>query len=194
METKSLATAHLDSGAVEGSLIAQFSHLNTVDRDGDIIMPGAIPSGVEVPLVWSHDWSKIVGKGVTQVDGQRATFKGAFFMDTTAGAEAYRTVKALGSLQEYSWGFLVKDSEWSKRDGQPVRLIKDVELLEVSPVLIGAAGRGRTGTVAIKSTPHDVERLFLDFLLIEARANGVFDTQAQPSVDVALARRNGVRI
>jgi HK97 family phage prohead protease len=148
-------TKHLTTRAVlkadgdgEGSIEAVFSTFNVVDRGNDIVLPGAIEHGKEVPMVWAHDWSKIVGKGVTEVTPERAVYKGQFFLDTTAGMDAYRTVKNMGALQEFSWGFLINAADYAERDGQTVRLIKSTELFEVSPVLVGE-GRG-TGTLALK--------------------------------------------
>lgn len=151
---------YFNTGAVlkadgdEGSIEAVFSTFNVVDRGGDVVMPGAIEHAKPAPMVWSHDWSRIVGKGVTDVQPDRAVFKGQFFLDTTAGMDAYRTVKNMGSLQEFSWGFLVNEADYEERDGMTVRLIKSTELFEVSPVLVGE-GRN-TGTLALKHAPlHD---------------------------------------
>jgi len=77
-------------------------------------------------------------------------FDGEFFLETDAGLEAYKTVKAMSSanLQQWSWGFRVIDAAFEQRDQQFVRLIKTAEVFEVSPVLVGA-GVG-TYTEAIK--------------------------------------------
>lgn len=149
METKHLTTrAVLKADGDEGQIEAVFSTFGVVDRDGDIVEVGAIADGQPVPMVWSHDWSRIVGKGVTRVDSERAVFDGAFFTQTAAGRDAYETVKAMGELQEYSWGFRILDADFVQRDEEYVRVIKRAELFEVSPVLVGA-GRG-TGTLSLK--------------------------------------------
>lgn len=149
METKHITTrAVLKADGDEGSIEAVFSTFGIVDRDGDIVEAGAVLNEQPVPMVWSHDWTKIIGKGVTSVDAERAIFKGSFFTQTTAGRDAYETVKAMGDLQEYSWGFRINDADYAERDGQTVRIIKSAELFEVSPVLVGA-GRG-TGTLSLK--------------------------------------------
>lgn len=139
------------AGGQEGDVTAVFSTFGNVDSQGDVMLPGSIPNNQEVALVWSHDWGSLpVGKGRTVVSKDRALFEGHFFTDTQMGLEAYKTVKNMGSLQEYSFGFAVKDAEFGQQDGQPVRFVKGVDLFEVSPVLIGA--NRQTGTVAIKST------------------------------------------
>jgi HK97 family phage prohead protease len=140
VELKADAAGHID---------AVFSTFGVVDSDGDILVREAFTDGQEAPLVWSHDWSRPVGKGVIRTDEKRAIFSGDFFMDTTDGADAYRTVKAMGSLQEFSWGFRILDAEPGDKDGMPVRYITKAELFEVSPVLVGA--NRETYTLAIKS-------------------------------------------
>jgi hypothetical protein len=78
-----------------------------------------------------------------------------FFLDTTAGLDAYRTVKAMGDLQEWSWGFRVTDADYGEMDGATVRYIKGAELYEVSPVLVGA--NRDTATLAIKAAAQQAK-------------------------------------
>jgi HK97 family phage prohead protease len=100
-------------------------------------------------MTWAHRWDVPVGKGAIMVQEKQAIFDGGFFLETDAGLEAYKTVKAMGALQEWSWGFRVVDAAYEQRDTQFVRLIKRAEVFEVSPVLVGA-GVG-TYTLGIKS-------------------------------------------
>ena len=148
-----------------GQLTAVISTFGVVDSDGDVVEPSAFTQGQEVPMVWAHDWASPIGKGTINVQADRAVFEGAFFMNTQAGREAYERVKAMGDLQEYSWGFRITESEvraappgfegvrtWHG-DGK-VQYITGAEVFEVSPVLVGA--NRQTGTLDIKSLA-DVE-------------------------------------
>lgn len=149
MDTKHITTkAVFKADGDEGSIEAVFSTFGVRDRDGDIVEPGAIENGKSVPMVWNHDWARMIGKGVTETNDERAVFKGALFMDTDAGTDAYRTIKAMGDLMEYSWGFGILDADFVERDAEYSRVIKRAELFEVSPVLVGA-GMG-TGTLSLK--------------------------------------------
>lgn len=132
-----------------GYVEAAFSLFGKVDSDRDIVESTAFKSGQEVPLVWAHDWQKPVGKGKISVLDDRAIFKGRFFVNTTSGRDAYETVKEMGSLQQWSWGFRVTDSSMEQRGGEHIRVIKKADVFEVSPVLVGA--NRETHTVAIKS-------------------------------------------
>ena len=71
-----------------------------------------------------------------------AVFKG-YFLNTEAGKEAYETVKAMQDMQQFSYGFQVMKSTKgthidSKGEEVPVRVLEDVKVWEVSPVLVGA--------------------------------------------------------
>ena len=142
-----------ESGKVE----AVFSLFNSIDSDGDVVMPGAVKSGFknnQVPMVWSHKWDMPIGKGTIDQDNDKAIFKGEFFMDTESGKEAYNLVKNMGDMQQWSFGYRVNDSEMAKakdKDGSETnaRYLKDLTVYEVSPVLVGA--NQDTYTLAIKS-------------------------------------------
>ena len=138
----------------EGFVRAIISTFDVVDRDNDVITASAIKDGTPIKLCsWGHKWGDLpVGKGILKVDSKNAIFEGNFFLQTSAGKEAYETVKALGDLQEWSWGFsiLPGGSEVKTLDGKRIRYINSVEAYEVSPVLVGA--NPYTGTVDIKSS------------------------------------------
>ena len=147
-----------------GEVKAVFSVFNNIDSDGDVVLPDAIKSGFnsgDVPMVWAHKWDMPIGKGKIKQDKDMATFEGKFFMDTESGKEAYNLVKSMGDLQQWSFGFRVLDSEYGKfkkdanDEGEDVRYLKDLEVYEVSPVLVGA--NQETFTMAIKSTKEDTD-------------------------------------
>ena len=150
----------------KGEVAAVFSIFDKVDSDGDIVKAGSIKSGFksgDVPMVWAHKWDMPIGKGQIEQDDEKATFKGQFFMDTESGKEAYNLVKAMGELQQWSFGFKVDDSEYGKfkKDGsdeeEDVRFLKGLTVYEVSPVLVGA--NQETYTMAIKSNTELLEEL-----------------------------------
>ena len=124
---------------------AVFSLFDTIDSDNDVTKSNALRSGYtgnKVPLVWNHDWSKVIGRGIIDTDNQKAVFKG-YFLNTEAGKEAYETVKAMQDMQQFSYGFQVMKSSKgthidSKGEEVPVRVLEDVKVWEVSPVLVGA--------------------------------------------------------
>ena len=167
MERDKLESKVIDSkitNEVEGKVEAVFSVFNEMDSDGDVVMPNAIKSGYGdsgVAMVWAHDWKNPIGRGVIKQDGDKATFKGQFIMDTQAGKDAFNTVKAMGDLQQWSFGYEVLDYEngtYQKDSETPVdaRYLKELNVWEVSPVLVGA--NQNTFTVGVKeNNDEDVE-------------------------------------
>lgn len=146
----------------EGKVSAVFSVFNNLDSDGDVVVPGAIKSGFksgDVPMVWAHKWDMPIGKGQITTDGDKATFDGEFFLDTESGKEAYKIVKNMGDMQQWSFGYRVNDSERGKfgDDEKDARYLKDLTVYEVSPVLVGA--NQDTYTMAIKSNTELLEEL-----------------------------------
>lgn len=147
-----------DTGDIE-AVIATF---NAKDHDGDWTLPGAFEDGAEVRLsAYGHEsWfgELPVGKGVLKTTDAEARFVGHFFLDTEHGLQTFKTVKAMGSLQEYSYGFdVVKRGELTEelRQRGVFRVLEKVKVHEVSPVLVGA-GIG-TRTVTIKGRDDGAE-------------------------------------
>ena len=154
----------------EGKVSAVFSVFNSLDSDGDIVLPGSIKSGFKsgsVPMVWAHKWDMPIGKGSIDSDGDKATFNGEFFMDTESGKEAYKIVKNMADMQQWSFGYRVNDAERGKigegDEEKDARFLKDLTVFEVSPVLVGA--NQDTYTMAIKSNKE-----LLDELIDEEKA------------------------
>ena len=159
-ERKNIAPIFSDE--VEGKVESVFSVFNTIDTDGDVVLPNSIKSGYGVKgvaMVWGHDWKDLIGKGEIVQDENKATFKGEFFMDTERGRQAYNTVKAMGDLQQWSFGYEVLDSENGKfqKDNTEVdvRYLKDLKVWEVSPVLVGA--NQETYTLSVKEQSEETE-------------------------------------
>lgn len=153
MDTKSFQVEIKD--AAKGEVEALFSTYNVIDKDGDVTLPGAFTDGAPTKIsAYGHtSWSGIlpVGKGTIHDTGNGAVLKGQFFLDTTAGKDTFTTVKELGHLQEWSYGYDVLEYSYGEFEGKQVRFLKSLKVHEVSPVLIGA-GVG-TMTMSAKSAP-----------------------------------------
>ena len=189
-----LATKHapitelkLDDEA--GTVKAVIATMNVIDKDQDVTLPGFFGSQ-DVAVAWAHDRSQLVGKGRIVERGEAAVFDGKFFLETQAGKEAYLTVKAMGELQEWSYGFNVLEggSKAGQHDGQSVRFLTPrddgspgVKVAEVSPVLVGAGEL--TGTVNIKSEGlrfvEQAEQVAQAVELLYARASEIKELRAE---------------
>lgn len=133
-----------------GEFKAIFSTFDVVDLDGDVTLPGAFKDGQKVRVsYWGHRWDDLpVGRGMIQSDEKEAWVNGQFFMDTEGGRETYQTVKNLGDLQEWSYGFKVLERSEGEFQDEQVQFLRRLDVTEVSPVMLGA-GIG-TRTEAIK--------------------------------------------
>jgi len=129
-------------------------------------------------MVWAHKWDMPIGKGSIKSDGDKATFEGEFFMDTESGKEAYKIVKNMADMQQWSFGYRVNDAERGKfgegDEEKDARYLKDLTVFEVSPVLVGA--NQDTYTMAIKSN----EELLKEIL---GEEKGVMTTESMNQPD-----------
>lgn len=155
-------------GGEPGEFEATFATLNVIDLDDDVTVPGAFTDGEAVRIAsWGHDWWTLpVGRGAIHEVDNLAVVQGKFFLQTTAGKEHYETIKALGDLQEWSYGFDIIESEPGEFEDKDVTFLKKLQVYEVSPVMLGAgigtettdikaanagAGSGWNGTIVINS-------------------------------------------
>lgn len=148
-EKKSLAVVIKD--ADKGEIRAVFSTFDVIDADGDVTLSGAFEDGANVRLsAYGHgSWhgELPIGRGKIRTDEKQAVFDGQFFMSTLRGKETFTTVKELGELGEWSYAYDVVESEQGEFNEQPVRFLKKLKVLEVSPVLVGAGVDTRTLSV-----------------------------------------------
>jgi hypothetical protein len=153
MERKYFSLELKDADDGTGEFSAVIATLDVVDKDNDVTLRGAFPQGKEVLVsAYGHaSWGGIlpVGRATIAERGKKAKAEGQFWLNTTIGNDTYNTVKNAGSLQEWSYGFEVKEFSFGEHEGQKVRFIKSVNPFQISPVLVGA-GEG-TRTLSIKS-------------------------------------------
>lgn len=141
MDKKSLARFEVKSEE-KGEVEAVFATLNVKDHDDDVTKPGAFEEGAEVIIsAYNHkswDGALPVGKGTIHEVGNEVIMKGRFFLNTTAGRDTFEVVKELGAKGQWSYGFNVLESEKGEHEGKSVRVLKRMQVHEVSPVLRGA--------------------------------------------------------
>lgn len=134
----------------------------SVDRDGDIVDPGALvaalraweKTGKLIPLAWNHSTAAedIIGHvdpATARADGPRVIVDG--WIDQTvdpAGKNAWRLVKS-GTLG-FSYGFLVPDGGATKRPGAHRGvLITELDVFEITATPVPA--NNETRVVAFKA-------------------------------------------
>jgi hypothetical protein len=152
--TKTLPGTVTVKDADQGLVEAVFSTFNVVDADQDVTLPGAFDDGAEWMIsAYGHkSWDGVlpIGKGVVRVSDTEARLEGQFFLNTAGGRETFEVVKAMGSLQEWSYSCQPDKYSYGEFEGKQVRFLEHIlPGGEVSPVIKGA-GVG-TRTLAVKS-------------------------------------------
>lgn len=137
---------------------AVIATLNVVDKDGDLTLKGAFGEGQTVKMIPAHNWSHVpLGKATIHEVGQEVIAKFKLNLDVEAAREWHAALlfdlKEGESIQEWSYGFTIEESEQSVEGTDTrVRILKKLKVHEISPVIIGA-GEG-TRTLSIKNEKH----------------------------------------
>lgn len=181
MHSKALSGVEIKSES-QGEVEALFSTFGVKDHDGDVTDPGAFENGAKCLIsAYNHQsWQGAmpVGKGVIEVGAGGARLKGQFFMDTSHGRDAFQTVKAIGDLQEWSYGFDVLSAGETEVDGAKCRLLKSLKVYEVSPVMRGAGIGTRTVGAKMRFAEH-AQAVMADLGKLRARAAEVMAMRAE---------------
>lgn len=170
MTVEHLPPISLKQLAGAGELEGYGSTFGNTDLTGDIVAPGAFAKTLSehkaastMPaLLWSHDASAPCGVWTdAREDRIGLRMKGKLSLDTVRGAEA-RALCRDGALG-LSIGYVTRDATYEK--GR--RVLKDLQLFEVSLVAIPANPQARLTSVksALETgevTPRLVEKLLVD--------------------------------
>lgn len=135
----------------EGNFRAKFATFNVIDKEKDVTLSTAMPLGKSVIVSPFEHQSVLgpsntllppVGKAIVQANNTKAWAEGQFFLKTTAGREAYERVKAMGDLQQWSYGYIVLDQSVDAKSLAAYpgarRVLKSLDVIELSPVTEGA--------------------------------------------------------
>jgi len=137
--TKAFRIKALDDA---GSGTAVIATLGVIDLDGDVTLPGAFGSGQVAKFLPAHDWSHVpLGKATIREVGDDVLADFQLNLDIPAAKDWHSALKFAddaGVRQEFSYGFKIKDSGFGEHEGQQVRFLKSLEVLEISPVVQGA--------------------------------------------------------
>ncbi len=141
----------------KGIITAAFAKLGVMDLDGDITLPGAFGTQkVGVSAYGHNSWTGElpIGRGtISEKDGE-AVAELKLFMSTQNGKDHFEVIKGMGELQEWSYGFDVKETgevtEEMRQQGVR-RVLKKLKVFEVSPVMRGAGVDTRTVAVKCES-------------------------------------------
>lgn len=140
----------------QGIVEAFVNTMGVVDSDGDIITASAFNRSIgslPIPVLSTHNQSDVVGKVISakaiETNGEdgphrlHATIQ--MNMETQAGREAFSNVSG-EFVREWSVGFNMpkEGSKFETIDGNPVRIISDLDWVETSTVIRGASPETQT--------------------------------------------------
>lgn len=197
-EIKSLS-AHVKANP-QGTVEAIVSVFGNIDSYGEKVMPGAFTKSLDDLLptgVLSHDWNNPVAitleaeelqpgdsrlpEKIRSLGGLRIL--GQFFDDIPSSWESYLKIQR-GLFREFSIGYRVIADQWT--DG--VRELKEIELFEWSPVLVGA--NPATSLLAVKSGSFDTRVELLATEVQEAVAAATARLEMRTKAGRVLSGRN----
>lgn len=107
----------------------------------EIIMPGAFDRALEeshdVRALWNHNSDMVLARtksGTLRLTVDERGLKiEADMPDTQAGRDALTLIRR-GDVDQMSFAFRTLTDEWRMEDGETIRELRDLELLDVSPV------------------------------------------------------------
>lgn len=138
-------TRATSQGVIEGYA----STFGGIDSYGDTIQPGAFATSLEsgkMPLMlWMHDRNAPIGRWLEMREDSRGLYAtGQLNMETTKGREAYAHLRDR-DISGMSIGYQLPAGAVDIQDG--VRVLKSIDLIEVSIVSMPADDRARVLTV-----------------------------------------------
>ncbi|AUX77992.1 phage prohead protease protein [Sinorhizobium fredii] len=167
-QTRFAAALDLDVKADnEGVLTGYASLFDVVDRQSEIVRPGAYRrtlaehkmQGTSPALLWSHKLDRPIGRWVELREDQRGLWaKGKLSLNTDAGKQAYAHL-VNGDLDGLSIGFVVPE-DGRKYLGDGTFELLEIELVEISVVTAPANQGARISSVKALSTKSEFVDLF----------------------------------
>ena len=101
----------------------------------------SLSQGRDVRALIDHDSSKIIGRSKSGTLTMREDPHGLYVEidppDTTVGRDVVESLRR-GDLDQMSFAFRCLTDDWSKRDGENIREVRDLELHDVSVVTFPA--------------------------------------------------------
>ncbi len=149
LEYKRIILSAIDE---KGTFAARIATLNVKDKDNDITRPGAFSSKTVLVSAYMHgSWQGRLPVGKAQIKelADEVIAEGQLNLKTTEGRDTYEALKFAPELQEWSYGFYPIEVEDGQAAEEGCRILKKVDVKEISPVLVGAGVN--TALLAIKS-------------------------------------------
>lgn len=197
-EVKAMAGELADVDKETRKVKAVWACMGNVDRDNDVIMPGAFtktimecgPSGSnEIWALANHctEFKAALGKPSEIYEQGNQLITVTEILDTEIGEDIIKLYEA-GCINQHSIGFATIKSDWQDQ-AQTVRLIKEVKLWEGGPVLWGA--NPQTPTIAVSKSLTEIAETKNDLVnelerLMKAFKHGTFTDKSFSLLEIQI--------
>ena len=182
-----------DLDVATGIVTGYFSQFNSIDLDGDVIMPGAFTKTIaergpdsskpEIAYLWQHDTTKPLGKLLVLREDNFGLYFEAKMSDTTWGEDALKLYRD-GVITQHSIGYqVIKSVETTMDMEEEVDQIYEVKLWEGSAVTFGA--NPNTPFTGFKSAEEREDRIKT---LVKAIKNGSYTDETFGLIEFELLK------
>ena len=143
-----------DDNLQEGEFIGRSSIFGNVDYWNDIVVVGAFKQTLRGnkrrPLYFMHTPFETVGIAENQADDEGLRTHGKYNMAVSDAVDVYEFHKQ-GAYGDLSIGYTAVKFEYETRKGVRIRLLKEVQLFEVSILPIGYAANPKAFVTELKT-------------------------------------------
>ena len=182
-----------DLDVATGIVTGYFSQFNSIDLDGDVIMPGAFTKTIaergpdsskpEIAYLWQHDTYRPLGKLMVLREDNFGLYFEAKMSDTTYGQDALKLYRD-GVITQHSIGYqVIKSVETTMDMEEEVEQIYEVKLWEGSAVTFGA--NPNTPFTGFKSAQEREDRIKT---LVKAIKNGTYTDETFGLIEYELLK------
>ena len=186
----------------EGYFSGYGSVFDVIDDWDDVIVRGAFAETLQKKtpvMLWQHDRAEPIGVYERiREDEIGLWLEGRLLLDIEKGREAYILLKNR-AIRGLSIGFLPLAWEWETRDNRRVRVLKDIDLWEVSLVTFPANSKAVVDEV---KTIRGLENFLRDAgysradakaAIAAVRADSLRDAEAEEAKKAAVALLESIR-
>lgn len=186
----------------EGYFSGYGSVFDVIDDWDDVIVRGAFAETLQKKtpvMLWQHDSAEPIGVYERiREDEIGLWLEGRLLLDIEKGREAYILLKNR-AIRGLSIGFLPLAWEWETRDNRRVRVLKDIDLWEVSLVTFPANSKAVVDEV---KTIRGLENFLRDAgysradakaAIAAVRADSLRDAEAEDAKKAAVALLESIR-
>ena len=159
----------------EGKFSGYGAVFDNVDDWDDVILRGSFSKSIaqkKPVMLWQHNSSEPIGVYESiREDDIGLWIEGRLLLDLEKGKEAYILLKNQ-AIRGLSIGYMPLAWEWENRDSRRIRVLKEIDLWEVSLVTFPANPKALIDDVKSIRTIRDVEETLRDagFSRTEAKA------------------------